>query len=54
MIFILVVAALIALINEPEPDHALRAEIAEEFRRDKKKYMKNAEEYCKKHGEPRQ
>jgi len=49
-----VVNSLLALIHEPEPDHALRADIGEEFRKDKKKFLKNAEEHTKKHGEPRQ
>ncbi|XP_067935251.1 ubiquitin-conjugating enzyme E2 L3-like [Watersipora subatra] len=49
-----VVNSLLLLIHEPEPDHALRADIAEELKKDKKKFMKNAEEYSKKHGEPRQ
>lgn len=54
MFFFAVVNSLLALIHEPEPDHALRADIGEEFRKDKKKFLKNAEEHTKKHGEPRQ
>ena len=36
-----VIQALVALINEPEPDHPLRGDLAEEYRKDKKKFMKN-------------
>ncbi|XP_070572032.1 ubiquitin-conjugating enzyme E2 L3-like [Ptychodera flava] len=48
-----VIQALIALVNDPEPEHPLRADLAEEFTKDKKKFMKNAEDYTKKHGEKR-
>ena len=48
-----VIQALVALINDPEPDHPLRAEIAEEFSKDKKKFLKNAEDYTKKYAEKR-
>ncbi|KAL8604672.1 Ubiquitin-conjugating enzyme E2 L3 [Nucella lapillus] len=48
-----VVQALIQLINEPEPEHPLRADLAEEFTKDKKKFTKNAEEYTKKYSEKR-
>ena len=41
------------LINQPEPDHPLRGDLAEEYTRDKKKFMKNAEEFTKKHSEKR-
>ena len=47
------IQALVSLINEPEPDHPLRADLAEEYVKDKKKFMKNAEEFTKKHGEKR-
>lgn len=47
------VGSLLQLVNEPQPDHPLRAELAEEFTKDKKKFMKNAEDYTKKHGEKR-
>merc|ERR1712129_117192 len=46
-----VIQALVALINEPEPDHPLRGDLAEEYSKDKKKFFKNAEEFTKKHGE---
>jgi ubiquitin-conjugating enzyme E2 L3 len=48
-----VISALISLINEPEPEHPLRADLADEFTKDKKKFLKNAEEYTKKHAEKR-
>ena len=41
------------LISEPEPDHPLRADLAEEFQNDRKKFMKYAEDFTKKHAEPR-
>ncbi|VDM73186.1 unnamed protein product [Strongylus vulgaris] len=45
--------ALLALIHEPEPDHPLRADLAEEFSKDRKKFNKTAEEFTKKHAEKR-
>jgi len=39
-----VVQALVALVNDPEPEHPLRADLAEEYSKDRKKFMKNAEE----------
>lgn len=42
-----VIQALIALINDPEPEHPLRAELAQEFNTDRKKFNKNAEEFTK-------
>lgn len=48
-----VIQALLALINEPEPEHPLRAELAEEFMKDYKKFSKNAEEHTKKFSEKR-
>lgn len=50
---ILVIQALIALVNDPEPEHPLRAELAEEYLKDRKKFFKNAEDYAKKFGEKR-
>ena len=51
--FIQVIQALVSLINEPEPDHPLRGDLAEEYMKDRKKFMKNAEEFTKKHSERR-
>ncbi|VDP15206.1 unnamed protein product [Heligmosomoides polygyrus] len=48
-----VMMALLALIQEPEPDHPLRADLAEEFSKDRKKFNKTAEEFTKKHAEKR-
>lgn len=48
-----VIHALAALVNDPEPEHPLRAELAEEFLKDRKKFMKNAEEFTRKHSEKR-
>ncbi|KAK2711919.1 ubiquitin-conjugating enzyme E2-18 kDa-like [Artemia franciscana] len=48
-----VLHALYDLVNNPEADHPLRTEIAEEIMKDKKKYMKTAEEHTKKHSEKR-
>ena len=65
-----VIQSLVNLVNDPEPEHPLRADLAgregsteltdtkhsiisEEFSRDKKKFIKNAEEFTKKHSEKR-
>eukprot|EP00095_Tigriopus_kingsejongensis_P006945 maker-scaffold1282_size50771-snap-gene-0.19 protein:Tk06945 transcript:maker-scaffold1282_size50771-snap-gene-0.19-mRNA-1 annotation:"ubiquitin-conjugating enzyme e2 l3" len=48
-----VIQALVSLINEPEPDHPLRGDLAEEYLKDRKKFMKNAEDFTKKHSEKR-
>ena len=48
-----VIQSLVALVNDPEPEHPLRGDLAEEFTKDKKKFMKNAEDFTKKHGERR-
>ncbi|OWF52144.1 ubiquitin-conjugating enzyme E2 L3-like [Mizuhopecten yessoensis] len=48
-----VIESLVALIDEPEPEHPLRADLAEELTKDKKKFLKNAEDHTKKHAEKR-
>jgi ubiquitin-conjugating enzyme E2 L3 len=48
-----VIQALVALVNDPEPEHPLRAELAEEYLKDRKKFFKVAEEHTKKHSEKR-
>lgn len=53
IIFLLVIQALVALVNDPEPEHPLRADLAEEYLKDRKKFIKNAEEYVKKYSEKR-
>lgn len=53
LVFFPVIQALIALVNDPEPEHPLRGDLAEEFLKDHKKFLKNAEEYTRKYGEKR-
>lgn len=48
-----VIQALVALVHDPEPEHPLRADLAEEYMRNRSKYDKNAEEFTKKHAEKR-
>lgn len=48
-----VIQSLVALVHEPEPEHPLRGDLAEEYTKDRKKFMKNAEEYTKKLAEKR-
>jgi ubiquitin-conjugating enzyme E2 L3 len=48
-----VIQSLVSLVNDPEPDHPLRTDLAVEFVRDKKKFFKTAEEFTKKHSEKR-
>jgi ubiquitin-conjugating enzyme E2 L3 len=48
-----VLASLLSLVQDPEADHPLRADLGEEFMRDRPKFMKTAEDFVKKHAEPR-
>ncbi|VDK83614.1 unnamed protein product [Onchocerca ochengi] len=48
-----VMNSLLGLIMEPEPDHPLRADLAEEFTKDRKKFNKMAEDYTKKYAAKR-
>ncbi|KAF8785221.1 ubiquitin-conjugating enzyme E2 L3-like [Argiope bruennichi] len=48
-----VIQALVALVNDPEPAHPLRADLAEEYTKDKKKFFRNAEDFTKKFSEKR-
>lgn len=48
-----VIQSLIALVNDPQPEHPLRADLAKEYSKDCKKFCKNAEEFTKKYGEKR-
>ncbi|CAH1800925.1 unnamed protein product [Owenia fusiformis] len=48
-----VIQALVSLVNEPEPEHPLRGDIAEEYTKNKKLYLKSAEDYTKKYSEKR-
>lgn len=52
-LFLAVIQSLIALVNDPQPEHPLRADLAEEYSKDRKKFCKNAEEFTKKYGEKR-
>ncbi|XP_012664874.1 ubiquitin-conjugating enzyme E2 L3-like isoform X2 [Otolemur garnettii] len=46
-----VIQSLIALVNNPQPEHPLQADLAEEYSKDHKKFCKNTEEFTKKYGE---
>lgn len=48
-----VLQSLINLVSSPQPEHPLRADLAEEYSRDRAKFMKNAEEFTRKHSEKR-
>ncbi|XP_053144919.1 ubiquitin/ISG15-conjugating enzyme E2 L6 [Hemicordylus capensis] len=48
-----VIQALIMLVNKPEPAHPLRADLAEEFTKDYKRFLSNAEEHTRKFSEKR-
>lgn len=48
-----VIQALVALIHDPEPEHPLRGDLAEEYTKDKKRFLKTAEEFTKKYAEKR-
>lgn len=48
-----VLTSLLALMHEPQPQHALRSDIGEEFIKNHKKFVKAAEDYTKKHAEKR-
>ena len=52
-LYFVVIQALVALVQDPEPEHPLRADLAEEYTKDRKKFMKNAEEHTKKYAEKR-
>ncbi|OON13610.1 ubiquitin--protein ligase [Opisthorchis viverrini] len=47
----IVLQALVAMLHSPETERALRSELAEEYMKDMKKFMKNAEEFTRKHAE---
>ncbi|XP_026351132.2 ubiquitin-conjugating enzyme E2 L3-like [Ursus arctos] len=48
-----VIRSLTALANGPQPKHPLRADLAEEYSKDRKKLCENVEEFTKKYGEKR-
>ena len=47
------IQALVALVHDPEPEHPLRGDLAEEYTKDKSKFMRNAEDFTKKYAEKR-
>ncbi|XP_023210886.1 ubiquitin-conjugating enzyme E2 L3-like [Centruroides sculpturatus] len=48
-----VIYSLLQLINEPEPEHPLRADLAEEYNQNKDIFLEHAEEFTEKFSEPR-
>ena len=52
-VLFVVIQALVALVHDPEPEHPLRADLAEEYSKNRPKYDKTAEEFTKKHAERR-
>ena len=42
-----------ALVHDPEPEHPLRGDLAEEYTKDKKTFLKKAEEFTVKFAEKR-
>ncbi|GAA48209.1 ubiquitin-conjugating enzyme E2 L3 [Clonorchis sinensis] len=46
-----ILQALVAMLHSPETERALRSELAEEYMKDMKKFMKNAEDFTRKHAE---
>ncbi|KAA0183837.1 Ubiquitin-conjugating enzyme [Fasciolopsis buskii] len=47
----LVLQALVAMLHSPELEHPLRTDVADEYMKDPKKFMKNAEEHTRKYAE---
>lgn len=48
-----VIEALVGLVNDPEPSHPLRADLAKQFTVEKKKFLNAAESHTKQHSEKR-
>ncbi|CAL8084344.1 unnamed protein product [Calicophoron daubneyi] len=46
-----VLQALVAMLHSPETEHPLRTDVADEYLKDRKKFMKNAEEHTRKYAE---
>ena len=42
-----------ALIRDPESEHSLRSEIAEEYQKDRQKFLQKAADFTAQHAEPR-
>ena len=53
LITLLVIQALVALVHDPEPEHPLRGDLAEEYTKDRKTFDKKAEEFTVKFAEKR-
>ena len=53
MFYLLVIQALAALINDPEPEHPLRGDLAEEYTKDKQLFLSKAADFTKKNAEAR-
>ena len=53
LIILLVIQALVALVHDPEPEHPLRGDLAEEYTKDRKTFDKKAEEFTVKFAEKR-
>ncbi|XP_061783392.1 ubiquitin-conjugating enzyme E2 L3a [Nerophis lumbriciformis] len=48
-----VIQCLISLVNVPQPERPLRADLANEYTENRDLFMRNAEEYTRTHGETR-
>ena len=48
-----VLQSLLVLVNNPQPEHPLHADLAEEYSRNPQKFMKNTEEFTRRHSEKR-
>uniref|UniRef100_A0A8D2DIB9 E2 ubiquitin-conjugating enzyme n=1 Tax=Sciurus vulgaris TaxID=55149 RepID=A0A8D2DIB9_SCIVU len=48
-----IIQSLIALVNDPQPEHPAPGDLAEEYSKDRKKFCKDAEEFTKNYGEKR-
>lgn len=46
-----VLEAVASMVDCPQPDHPMRAQLAEEYIKNKKKFLKNAEEFTIKYAE---
>ena len=48
-----VIQALVALVHDPEPEHPLRGDLAEEYSKHRDRFYKNAEDHTRKYAEKR-
>lgn len=51
---LVVLQSLVALVNDPEPEHAIRTDVAEEYMKNKDLFLKHAEECCRSNALPRE